>query len=424
MKWKNKGREFDSADENIERKFFTCREPGIKHPLISIIVPVYNAESTVEKCVNSIVSQDYQNIEIILVDDGSIDRSLSIIERLKSRDDRILIFYQENQGQNAARKLGLEHASGSYVAFVDSDDTVRADFCTKLLGASLEYHADIVGCGIEKISVYDNAHQMRCPDFAIYSEHQAAESLIDVEEFYHQYHAAYLWSYLFSYKIIYSIFKNIDLRIRYAEDAACTMMALWDAGRVCYIPDALYQVNLVRGSVVRAHNKSYYKSLAYLYRYGMQQMQYRSMSSLMYRQMEYLIMYCLLLSSYGEAFDHLDWLYPFDGVHEHSKVTIYGAGAFGIELVRYILKSNRYILAQWIDQKAEQMEDGIFPVEKPDDLDVSKCDYIVIAVTNPKVSDSILRSLKQYSINEEKIRSICQKKISYRYLRQDFFETD
>lgn len=396
----------------------------IKHPLISIIVPVYNAESTVEKCVDSIVSQDYQNIEIILVDDGSIDHSLSIIERLKSRDNRILIFHQENQGQNAARKLGLEHTSGSYIAFVDSDDTVRADFCTKLLGASLEYHADIVGCGIEKSSVYDNAHQIRCPDFVIYSGHQAAESLIDVEEFYHYYHATALCSYLFSYKIIYSIFKNIDLRIRYAEDAACIMMALWDAGRVCYIPDALYQVNLVRGSVMRAHNKSYYKSLAYLYRYGMQQMQYRSMSSLMYRQMEYLIMSCLLITSYGEAFDHLDWLYPFDGVHERSKVTIYGAGAFGIELVRYILKSNRYILAQWIDQKAEQMEDGTFPVERPDDLDVSKCDYLVIAVTNPKVSDSILRSLKQYSINKGKIRLICQKKISYRYLRQDFFETD
>jgi glycosyltransferase involved in cell wall biosynthesis len=398
--------------------------PGIKHPLISIIVPVYNAESTVEKCVDSIVSQDYQNIEIILVDDGSIDRSLSIIERLKSRDNRILIFHQENQGQNAARKLGLEHASGNYVAFVDSDDTVRFDFCSKLLGMSLEYQADIVGCGIEKISVYDNAHQMICPDFVIYSGHQAAESLIDVEEFYHYYHATALCSYLFSYKIIYSIFKNIDLRIRYAEDAACIMMALWDAGRVCYIPDALYQVNLVRGSVMRAHNKSYYKSLAYLYRYGMQQMQYRSMSSLMYRQMEYLIMFSLLITSYGEAFDHLDWLYPFDGVHEHSKVTIYGAGAFGIELVRYILKSNRYILAQWIDQKAEQMENGTFPVEKPDDLDVSKCDYLVIAVTSPKTSDSILRSLKQYSINEGKIRSICQKKISYRYLRQDFFETD
>ena len=62
------------------------------------------------------------------------------------------------------------------------------------------------------------------------------------------------------------------------------------------------------------------------------------------------------------------------------------------------MKSNRYIISQWIDQKAEQMEDVISPVEKPDDLDVSKCDYIVIAVTNPKVSDSILRSLKQYSM--------------------------
>ena len=66
------------------------------------------------------------------------------------------------------------------------------------------------------------------------------------------------------------------------------------------------------------------------------------------------------------------------------------------------MKSNRYILSQWIDQKAEQMEDGFSPVEKPDDLDVSKCDYIVIAVTTPKVSDSILRSLKQYSINKGK----------------------
>lgn len=394
----------------------------IKRPLISIIVPVYNAESTVENCVDSIIRQEYENIEIILVDDGSIDSSFSTIKRLKLRDNRIHIFHQENQGQNAARKLGLEHASGSYIAFVDSDDTVCPDFCSKLLSTSLEYNADIVGCGIEKISICDNVRQMKCPDFAICSGHRAAESLIDVNEFYHDFHITALWSFLFPKKIIVNVFKNIDLRIRYGEDAICMMMALWDADRVCYIPDALYQVHLVHGSVMRAHSRSYYKSESYLYRYGIWQMKCRSMSSLMYKQMEYMIIANLLVSSYGDAFHHLNWLYPFEGVCEHSRVAIYGAGAFGIELVRYILESKKYILTQWIDQKAEQMEAGIFPVEKPEDIEVSKFDYIVIAVISPKTSDSILRVLEQDTIDKELIRTISQTKISYRYLRQDFFE--
>lgn len=91
-------------------------------PLISVIVPVYNAQDYVERCVRSLMKQTYQNLEIILIDDGSTDDSLDICGKLKMEDGRIRVFSQPNRGVGAVRNLGLSLAQGAYLAFVDSDD--------------------------------------------------------------------------------------------------------------------------------------------------------------------------------------------------------------------------------------------------------------------------------------------------------------
>lgn len=91
---------------------------------ISIIVPVYNVEKYVEKCIQSLINQSYKNIEIILVDDGSNDRSNKIIDEYAKVDSRILTIHQRNKGVSAARNAGLKVATGEYVGFVDPDDYV------------------------------------------------------------------------------------------------------------------------------------------------------------------------------------------------------------------------------------------------------------------------------------------------------------
>lgn len=93
--------------------------------LVSIIVPVYNVEKYIDKCVRSLLKQDYGNIEVILVDDGSPDKSGYIIDRLKEEDNRIVVIHQENHGVSSARNAGMAVASGEYITFVDGDDADR-----------------------------------------------------------------------------------------------------------------------------------------------------------------------------------------------------------------------------------------------------------------------------------------------------------
>jgi len=114
--------------------------------LISVIVPVYNGEAFIENCVASVLEQTYPHFELILVDDGSGDNSPAMLEMFGKRDDRIRVLRQENRGVSAARNSGLDCAGGSYIAFLDGDDSVEPDYLERLYGAMLEKKADIVCC--------------------------------------------------------------------------------------------------------------------------------------------------------------------------------------------------------------------------------------------------------------------------------------
>ncbi|MBQ3182949.1 MAG: glycosyltransferase [Clostridia bacterium] len=113
-------------------------------PLISIIVPVYNVEAYLTKCLDSILEQSYKNIEVILVDDGSIDNSGPICDEYAVRDQRIKVIHQKNAGLSGARNAGLEVIVGDYIMFVDSDDWISSATCETAIKNTLENDADIV----------------------------------------------------------------------------------------------------------------------------------------------------------------------------------------------------------------------------------------------------------------------------------------
>ena len=117
-------------------------------PVLSIIVPVFKAEQFLHKCVDSILGQTLQDLELILVDDGSPDKSGSICEAYAKKDSRVRVIHQQNAGVSAARNAGLAIASGDYVGFVDSDDWVAADMYETMHGAAVCCSAEIVMCDI------------------------------------------------------------------------------------------------------------------------------------------------------------------------------------------------------------------------------------------------------------------------------------
>ena len=109
-------------------------------PLITVIVPAYNIPEYLPRCIHSITAQTYRNLEILIVDDGSTDGTSELCDRLAAEDSRIRGFHRENGGTSRARNLGLEHASGEYVGFVDSDDFISPDMYEKLLWGIRDFH--------------------------------------------------------------------------------------------------------------------------------------------------------------------------------------------------------------------------------------------------------------------------------------------
>ena len=120
------------------------------YPLVTVIIPIYNVEDYLDKCLESVVSQTYSNLEIVLINDGSTDGSNDIIKRWRKKDQRIVAIYQKNQGLSAARNTGLNIAKGDWIAFVDSDDFVSENYIQEMIQAAVDNTADLVICQINK----------------------------------------------------------------------------------------------------------------------------------------------------------------------------------------------------------------------------------------------------------------------------------
>ena len=123
-------------------------------PYVSIIVPVYNTSKYLRRCIDSIIVQSLEEIEIILVDDGSTDGSYNICEEYANNDSRIAVIHKENGGLSSARNAGIKIANGEYIGFIDSDDTVDKNMYLHMYRAAMEHQGDVVCCG--RYDYYDD----------------------------------------------------------------------------------------------------------------------------------------------------------------------------------------------------------------------------------------------------------------------------
>ncbi len=160
---------------------------------VSIIVPIYNLEKYLDKCINSLIAQTYKNLEIYLVDDGSKDSSGEICDRYAELDKRIIVIHQQNGGAAAARNAALEVCKGDYIAFVDGDDYIAADYIQTLVACLEKHNAQISICGWQ--DVYENMNAETKPLAGaeeIYGTEQALENLM-----YQRKYDTAMWSKLY-----------------------------------------------------------------------------------------------------------------------------------------------------------------------------------------------------------------------------------
>lgn len=146
--------------------------------LISVIIPVYNVEKYINRCLDSVIGQTYKNIEIILVDDGSTDNSGKICDEYAEKDKRIRVIHKENGGQSEARNYALGVAKGKYITFLDSDDYITKDYIEYMYELLKNSSADISICGVQIVNFEDKEYKIDETEVKIYNTKEAFENLL------------------------------------------------------------------------------------------------------------------------------------------------------------------------------------------------------------------------------------------------------
>lgn len=201
--------------------------------LISIIVPVFKTEEYLEKCINSIVTQSYKNLEVILVDDGSPDGCGKICDQWALKDERICVIHKPNGGLSDARNAGLEKAKGEYIGFVDSDDYIHQDMFERLWLASKKNDADFVICGFEHVDECGNPLNLSTVELMDETLDKDTVMRWVVSKNW----SCMIWNKLYKKKL----FNNIRFPYgKYYEDRMIMPWIIYNSDKVATIPNALY----------------------------------------------------------------------------------------------------------------------------------------------------------------------------------------
>ena len=216
-------------------------------PTVSIIVPVYNAESTLPRCVDSILTQQYTDFELLLVDDGSTDSSGSLCDGYAAQDARVRAFHQENAGVSSARNLALGRARGTYLQFLDSDDWITADATRSLVRAAVEHRCDLVIADFyrvvgERLSRKGDIDE----DTVLTREGYAAHMMENPADFYY----GVLWNKLYRREIVERHRLRMDPEISWCEDFLFNLEYIRHVRLVAAVPKPLYYYHKRPGSLI------------------------------------------------------------------------------------------------------------------------------------------------------------------------------
>ena len=213
--------------------------------LISVIVPIYNVEQFLSKCIQSIINQSYSRLEIILVDDGSTDDSPQICDEFKEKDKRIKVIHKKNGGLSDARNVGIEVASGEYIGFVDSDDYIDELMYEKLLNACIRNNSYISICGRNIVNI-DN--DILCQQFTVekevvYDGKTAIKKLLLWDSC-----DSAAWDKLYKKELFEDLKYPLGV---WSEDYAVTSRIFAKADKIVHVGEALYYYVQREGSITK-----------------------------------------------------------------------------------------------------------------------------------------------------------------------------
>lgn len=375
--------------------------------LLSVIVPIYNVESYLPRCLDSIINQTYKNLEIICVDDGSTDKSGEIADAYARKDKRIQVVHKENGGLVSARKVGVLRATGEYAAYVDSDDFIERKMYEEMMKLAVDNSADIVTSGT--IRTYENGTVVMEEKIGagVYANQRLKEKvigeIIDTGSFFRTNISTTIGNRIIKTSNLKKAQISVDDRIIVGEDVAVVYPLLFRSNVVVVSGKSYYHYCIREsGSIMGTKTVDDLDRVKILLRYLEKEFYNVDEPGLnIVNQFLVLKTYCWLLRNTSKTlrFDG-EILYPFGKICKQDQILLYGAGKFGVEMKKYLDEQGFQVVA-WVDKNAGRSE-----VCKPENIPKIQCDIVVIAVLLADVVDQIKLDLKKLGIPKEKIRCV------------------
>lgn len=238
-------------------------------PFLSIIVPIYNVEPYLRMCLDSILRQEFEDFELILVNDGSTDNCSAICDEYAESDRRITVIHKANGGLVSARKAGLSIASGKYIGYVDSDDWIEADMYKSLCDAASNFNVDIVICDIVENYPDQEVKRKQFVTSGLYSKDRMEKEVYPVMLYSGEYYRFGLFpsvsNKLFKRALIEKFQFDVDDNIRLGEDVACTYPSLLDANGIYILENQyLYHYRQIPSSMTASYDQKFFEKILLL----------------------------------------------------------------------------------------------------------------------------------------------------------------
>lgn len=378
--------------------------------LLSVIVPVYNSNQYLKKCLLSISIQTYDNLEIIIIDDGSTDGSMEMCKEFAAGDQRIHIFHQERLGVTLARKKGICEAKGKYITFVDSDDWIEADYFEKMMKNSDD--ADMM---IALRIVWEQGKKY----FTL--SKSVGEGMYEGEQ------RGYIWRKMFpitdsndsiAWKLWDKIFKtellkrgldNIPNDVYWGEDLCLCVQAMLRSYKIKIVDALGYHYHVNASSITNIFHDDLLLNWHYVYQYLHGLLKSDEQNESRKQLLEYLDIFMVLMfrqecpKFFGSVHrtKELFYYYPYYGRLVNARVVLYGAGNVGQSYHRQIMQDGESTLVAWVDKNFCECRARGLDVCSVDLVRELHFDYVIIAFYNKDSAMMVKKSLIQYGVPED-----------------------
>lgn len=380
--------------------------------LISVIVPAYNMENYLKECVDSILAQTYRNLEIILIDDGSTDRTGKMCDEYAKRDSRIVVVHQKNQGLPRSRKIGVSIAKGKYIGFVDSDDWIEPGMYECLYHNLQTSEAQVVTSGyIQNFSdgrfsyhpgyipggIY---HPKEDPAFCrnmIYGEGRKLWGI-----------SPNFWSKLFERTLLCSFLAQVDDQIVCGEDDACVYPCMLFAETVCVTNSCLYHYRMREMSMSRAPDEQYFARINLLYSSMKQSFRNHPFADIIRKELDAYIVEFVMRGIDTLSGIHIEYKIPrfsfnLEALSTSETTVLYGAGNMGQSCYCQLKMLNLHKRVYWVDKDYIKFQEQGFPVFSPQTLLERAYSSIVVAVEEESLYAEIRIDLAKMGIETKKV---------------------